>query len=148
MKKNIILLVLMFVLCVGLFMPCSVFARENRIYNNIGINYRFSVQDENGNDVKDLKFRLYDKTGSLSFESEYDEDKNEYVFNENEFFYKSAICLVDLPIVRLITVLFLSSFFSFSLLLTKIISFNFDKYISLSSVFISAVLNEKVGIFL
>ena len=88
MKKNIILLVLMFVLCVGLFMPCSVFAREDRIYNNIGINYRFSVQDENGNDVKDLKFRLYDKTGSLSFESEYDEDKNEYVFNENEFFYK------------------------------------------------------------
>ena len=88
MKKNIIMLVLMFVLCVGFLIPSSVFARENRIFNNIGIDYRFSVQDENGNDVKDLKFRLYDKTGSLSFESEYDEDKNEYVFNENEFFYK------------------------------------------------------------
>lgn len=95
MKKNIILLVLMFVFCVGLFMPCSVFARENRIYNNIGINYRFSVQDENGNDVKDLKFRLYDKTGSLSFESEYDEDKNEYVFEEEEYNYDNAYIWSD-----------------------------------------------------
>ena len=89
MKKRK-LLILLFVLFVEIFTLKDVYARENHISHNIGIDYRFSVQDENGNDVKDLQFSLYDKTGSLSFDFEYDANSNQYILQEQDYNYKEG----------------------------------------------------------
>ena len=88
MKKNIIMLVLMFVLCVGLFIPKDAFALE--VYNNVNIDYRFFV-DENESDAGNLKFKLYDKSGTLNFESKYDSNTKQYYFEYDENgFYKES----------------------------------------------------------
>lgn len=89
MKKNIIMLVLMFVLCVGLFMPKNTFALQ--VYNNVNIDYRFFVDEDDGN-VGNLKFKLYDKSGTLNFESKYDSSTKQYYFeyDENGFYKESS----------------------------------------------------------
>lgn len=54
-----------------------------QVYNNVNIDYRFFVNEDEGN-VGNLKFRLYDKTGKLNFESKYDSDTKHYYFEYDE----------------------------------------------------------------
>ena len=79
-KKNLFILLL--VMCVGYFAPIRVFAVEvnNYIYNNIDIDYRFFVDEEKDQEGK-KKFRLYDNSNILNFESEYNSATHEYLFN-------------------------------------------------------------------
>jgi len=77
-KKQFIFLV---VICIGLFMPREVFAFE--VYNNVNIDYRFFV-DEDNNNAGNLKFKLYDKSGILNFESKYDTNTKQYYFEFDE----------------------------------------------------------------
>ena len=90
MKRNNLLLVLI-VVGFGLFLPYDVFAEYDHkyIYNNVVVDYRFSVLDENNKQMENLDFKLYDKSGSLQFHSEYDSDTNEYFFLNNEYNYGS-----------------------------------------------------------
>ena len=52
-----------------------------QVYNNVNIDYRFFFFLY---DVGNLKFRLYDKTGTLNFESQYDSNKKHYYFEHDE----------------------------------------------------------------
>lgn len=87
MKKNS-LLILLFVMCIG-FIPKNTFALQ--VYNNVYIDYRFFV-DEDESDAGNLKFKLYDKSGALSFESEYYANSKQYIFgiDETSFLKKFA----------------------------------------------------------
>ncbi len=73
MKKNK-LLILLVAICIGLFVPKDVFAFK--VYNNINVDYRFFVDEDNAGD---LKFRLYDKSGTLNFESNYYAESKQYI---------------------------------------------------------------------
>ena len=78
-KRN--MFILFVVICIGLFIPKNTFALQ--VYNNVNIDYRFFV-DEDENDAGNLKFRLYDKSGTLNFESKYDSNTKQYYFEYNE----------------------------------------------------------------
>ena len=78
MRKKSILFLLV-VMCIGFFIPKEVFARGKYIYNNIDIDYQFSILN-NGIKVDNLQFRLYDKTGLLHFNSTYNSDTGVYSF--------------------------------------------------------------------
>ena len=79
MKKKS-LFILLFVMCIG-FIPKNTFALQ--VYNNVNIDYRFFV-DEDESDAGNLKFKLYDKSGALSFESEYYANNKQYIFGIDE----------------------------------------------------------------
>ena len=55
-------------MCVGGLIPTAVLAEEFDVLDKIYINYYFSLKD---NDNGNLTFKLYDSTGSLSFDSKY-----------------------------------------------------------------------------
>lgn len=78
-KKS--LFIILIIMCVVLFIPKDTFALQ--VYNNVNIDYRFFV-DEYENDVGNLKFKLYDKSGALSFESEYYANSKQYIFGIEE----------------------------------------------------------------
>ena len=87
MKKRS-LFILLFVMCIGVFIPKNTFALP--IYNNVNIDYRFFV-DEDDSDAGNLKFKLYDKSGTLNFNSQYDSNTKQYYFEYNENgFYKET----------------------------------------------------------
>ena len=79
MKKKS-LIILLFIMCIGYFMPTEVFARDYNVWNNVHIDYRFKTDEMDKNE----KFKLYDSSSSLYFESSYDFESNLYYFNENE----------------------------------------------------------------
>ena len=80
MKKKSLLIILL--MSIGFLIPTGVFAVEvnNYIYNNIDIDYRFFVDEEKDQEGK-KKFRLYDNSNILNFESEYNSATHEYLFN-------------------------------------------------------------------
>jgi len=85
MKRLFIFLILV---CVGFFVPKNTFALQ--VYNNVNIDYRFFV-DEDESDSGNLHFRLYDKSGDLSFDSKYDTNTKQYYFEYDEnTFYKET----------------------------------------------------------
>ena len=69
------------IVCVGLLIPKNTFALQ--VYNNVNLDYRFFV-DEEESDAGSLKFKLYDKSGTLNFESKYDADTKQYYFEYDE----------------------------------------------------------------
>ena len=72
-------------MCVSFFVPDEVLARENHIYNNIEVDYRFLPTDKDNKS----EFKLYDITGSLYFESQYDEESgNYYFYNDEKKYYE------------------------------------------------------------
>jgi len=81
-KKNLFFLIM--IVCVGLLIPKDTFALQ--VYNNVNIDYRFFV-DEDDSDEGNLKFKLYDKTGTLNFESKYDPSTKHYYFEYNDINY-------------------------------------------------------------
>ncbi len=81
MKK---LWLLVFIVCVGLFIPKNVSALN--IWNNVDVDYRFFVDDSDGN----LNFKLYDKSGTLNFNSQYDSNTKNYYFVYSENTFSSA----------------------------------------------------------
>ena len=85
MKKKA-LFILLLVVCVGYSIPTGVFA--NGVYNNINIDYKFFIDDseQDGN----FKFKLYDKSSFLEFDSKYDSSNKYYYFEYNENNYKRA----------------------------------------------------------
>ena len=85
MKKKI-LFIFIFLMCIGIFMPTRVLAKNVWSTYNTNIDYQFFV-DEEENNQGNLKFKLYDKTGSLSYESEYDSATKSYRFfvDENNY---------------------------------------------------------------
>ena len=85
MKKKK-LLIFIFLMCIGIFMPTRVLAKNAWSVYNTNIDYQFFV-DEEENNQGNLKFKLYDKTGSLSYESEYDSATKSYHFfvDENNY---------------------------------------------------------------
>ena len=82
--KNKFFLILLVVMCFG-FVPKNIFALQ--VYNNnVNIDYRFFV-DEDEIDAGNLKFKLYDKSGTLNFESKYDSSTKQYYFEYDELEY-------------------------------------------------------------
>ena len=81
--RNKSLLVLLGVICIGLFIPKNTFAEEIKIYNNVYIDYRFFI-DEDESKAGNLKFKLYDKSGTLNFTSAYDSETKNYYFEHDE----------------------------------------------------------------
>jgi len=81
-KKNLFFLIM--IVCVGLLIPKDTFALQ--VYNNVNIDYRFFV-DEDDSDAGNLKFKLYDKSGTLNFESKYDSNTKQYYFEYDELEY-------------------------------------------------------------
>ena len=88
MKKKF-LLILLSVMCIGTFMSKEVFASEFAFYHNVNIDYSFFVKDNFGNNIKNLHFKLYDKTGVLLFESQYDDVDEYYYFKYDEKEYNT-----------------------------------------------------------
>ena len=82
--KMKIMITLLIIICVSLFVPSEVLAKNIRSFYNTNIDYRFFVDEDN---VGNLKFKLYDKTGSLSYDSEYDSTTKSYRFfvDENDY---------------------------------------------------------------
>lgn len=78
-KKSLFLL---FLFCVVLLIPKNTFALQ--VYNNVNIDYSFFV-DEDEADAGNLKFKLYDKSETLDFESQYDSSTKQYYFKYDEF---------------------------------------------------------------
>ena len=76
-KKSLFIFV--FVMCIGFLIPRNAFAANVMIANEF-IDYRFSIEDDENDNYT---FKLYNKTGSLSFESVYDSQSGEYVFSKN-----------------------------------------------------------------
>ena len=71
------LFIILLVLCTGIFMPKNTFALN--VFNNVNIDYRFFVDEDESNAGK-LKFKLYDKSGTLNFNSQYDSNTKQYYF--------------------------------------------------------------------
>lgn len=84
--KNKCLFILLIVISIGVFIPNGVFAKNVESIYNTNIDYQFFV-DEDESDAGKLKFKLYDKTGSLSFDSSYDSNTKIYYFfvDENNY---------------------------------------------------------------
>lgn len=82
MKKKRLLFLLL-IIFVSLFMPTEVFAKDIYSSYNTNIDYQFFVDEDNEN-AGNLKFKLYDKTGELSFESEYDSSLKKYFIFVND----------------------------------------------------------------
>lgn len=94
MKKYNFFVLLLVIMCLGCFVPTGVFAatsfvKESNVYNNIYINYSFSVKDDNGKNIEGLNFVLYDKTKTLMFESEYNNTTKEYFFVDRKEEYQT-----------------------------------------------------------
>ncbi len=79
MKKKS-LFFLLFVMCVGWFIPKGVFALD--INNNINIDYRFYTNDSNN--TNNIKYKLYDKSNTINIESNYDATEGYYYFKKND----------------------------------------------------------------
>ena len=100
------LFILLFIMCIGYFIPKEVFAKNISPSYNTNIDYQFFV-DEEENDAGNLNFKLYDKTGSLSFNSVYDDvtkrymfysfddNFNIYVYSDSNIYYNKLLYLND-----------------------------------------------------
>ena len=77
MKKKS-LFIMMIISCILYITPTKVFSEELDVLDKIYINYYFSLKDNNNGN---LTFKLYDSTGTLSFDSKYDESSDSYYFN-------------------------------------------------------------------
>ena len=77
MKKKS-LFIMMIISCILYITPTKVFSEELDVLDKIYINYYFSLKDNNNGN---LTFKLYDSTGTLSFDSKYDENSDSYYFN-------------------------------------------------------------------
>ena len=81
MKKiNIIVLIIM---CIGIFIPKEVFAKKYYIYNNSFVSYHIK------NDNSSLGYRIYDFSGSINYYSKYDFENQEYYFEEKDINYRA-----------------------------------------------------------
>lgn len=83
MKKC--LLITLFIMCIGFFMPQNVKAFEFLMYNS-NINYRFFVDEDDANKGT-AHFTLHDLSGTISYDSLYDSNTNSYYFinSNNEY---------------------------------------------------------------
>ena len=81
--RNKICLYFVVLFCIFIF-PTVVKAEE---YSYQYVDYRFKVEDVNGDSVEGLDFQLYDESGFFYFESKYNEEDKYYyfdVFNDNQ----------------------------------------------------------------
>lgn len=83
MKKKILFILL--VGMVGLFLPKEVFAADFTLKYLSEIDYRFFMEDQDENDIENLKFKLYDVNNLISYESEYDSNTKAYYFINGVF---------------------------------------------------------------
>ncbi len=76
MKKSSVLIVLV-LLIIGIMIPTNVFADG---YYSAFIDYRFFVEDQDENNIGNLKFKLHDINNNISYDSYYDKDTGAYSF--------------------------------------------------------------------
>lgn len=76
MRKKIYLYLI--VLCCIFIFPIVVRAEE---YNYQFVDYHFIMQDDVGNNIEGLHFKLYDDSKLFQFDSKYDEEDNYYYFD-------------------------------------------------------------------
>ena len=77
--KNRLLTMITLMFCIGLLIPKAVFA-ESKSYQYV--DYRFTIQDEDGESIEGLTFNLYDESGLFHFESKYNEEEKYYYFDD------------------------------------------------------------------
>ena len=77
MKKKFYLFLLVVLCCIFTF-PTVVKADE---YNYQYVDYHFTMQDEAGENIEGLHFKLYDESKLFQFESKYNEEDNYYYFD-------------------------------------------------------------------
>ena len=83
MKKSILFILL--VGMVGLFLPKEVFAADFTLKSISEIDYRFFIEDQDENDIENLKFKLYDVNNLISYESGYNSNTKAYYFINGVF---------------------------------------------------------------
>jgi len=79
MKRNC-LFVLLMVFGLITFIPVKVMAQENTFWSFPLVDYRFFVENEEGEALEDLQFKLYDLNNTMSFDSKYDSNTGAYYF--------------------------------------------------------------------
>ena len=56
-----------------------------KFYYNTDVDYRFKIEE---NESNNLQFKLYDKSNTFIFNSEYDEYNKYYYFRKSGFIYR------------------------------------------------------------